>query len=152
MGRCARHLILLRNSPWPHGPRTAEVVEAFVQEGGQVRPVSESDLRTFAALRTLSVAWIALAAPAAFADSEVARLAKQTSGLRAVHIRQILTPQPAEGLADDERREPEHQPADGRRYLLHVAPEPQPGSIARSISSSKTHPDMTSPAQKGVKN
>jgi len=37
-------------------------------------------------------------------DSEVSRLAKQTSGLRAVHIRQILTPQPAAGLADDERR------------------------------------------------
>lgn len=35
---------------------------------------------------------------------QVARLASHTSGLRAVHIRQILTPQPGKGLADDERR------------------------------------------------
>jgi hypothetical protein len=33
-----------------------------------------------------------------------ARLAAHTAGLRAVHIRQILTPQPTQGLADDERR------------------------------------------------
>lgn len=35
---------------------------------------------------------------------EVARLGAHTSGLRAVHIRQILTPQATPGLADDERR------------------------------------------------
>jgi transitional endoplasmic reticulum ATPase len=43
-------------------------------------------------------------ADATIPDAEVTRLANQTSGLRAVHIRQILTPQPAQGLADDERR------------------------------------------------
>jgi len=32
------------------------------------------------------------------------RLAAHTAGLRAVHIRQILTPRPVQGLADDERR------------------------------------------------
>ncbi|MEO7432572.1 MAG: AAA family ATPase [Dokdonella sp.] len=36
--------------------------------------------------------------------AQVARLAAHTSGLRAVHIRQILTPQPGHGLADNERR------------------------------------------------
>jgi transitional endoplasmic reticulum ATPase len=36
--------------------------------------------------------------------TEASRLAAHTAGLRAVHIRQILTPQAAQGLADDERR------------------------------------------------
>ena len=37
-------------------------------------------------------------------EAQVQRLAAQTSGLRAVNIRQILTPQPVEGMADDARR------------------------------------------------
>ena len=36
--------------------------------------------------------------------AQAARLASHTAGLRSVHIRQILTPQPTQGLADDERR------------------------------------------------
>ncbi|WP_194894609.1 AAA family ATPase [Catenulispora pinisilvae] len=70
-GRYARRVILLRNTPWPRGPRTTEVVEAFTQQGGEVRPVSESDLRIFAALRTLLneddnqlPAWLATRRPA----------------------------------------------------------------------------------------
>lgn len=48
-----RKLILLRNQPWPSGRVTRDVVEAFRKAGGEVVPVSEEDLRTFAALRVL---------------------------------------------------------------------------------------------------
>jgi hypothetical protein len=52
-GQCARRLILLRNTPWPSGRKTSEVVEAFLRGGGEVRTLSEPDLRTFAALEVL---------------------------------------------------------------------------------------------------
>jgi hypothetical protein len=48
-----RRLILLRNGPWPTGPRTGEVVNAFRQAGGIVHQLSEQDLKTFAALRKM---------------------------------------------------------------------------------------------------
>jgi SpoVK/Ycf46/Vps4 family AAA+-type ATPase len=43
-------------------------------------------------------------ADATIPEAQVQRLAAQTSGLRAVNIRQILTPQPVESMADDARR------------------------------------------------
>ncbi len=49
-----RRLILLRNGPWPTGPRTTEVLEAFRAAGGVERPVSPADLKIFAALREMS--------------------------------------------------------------------------------------------------
>lgn len=52
-GRYPRRLIILRNEPWPNGPRSTESLAEFLQAGGEVRPISESDLRTFSALRTL---------------------------------------------------------------------------------------------------
>jgi hypothetical protein len=48
-----RRLYLLRNGPWPSGPVTREVVTAFTEAGGAVLPLTEDDLRTFAALRQL---------------------------------------------------------------------------------------------------
>jgi hypothetical protein len=48
-----RRLFLLRNSPWPAGPVTAEVVAAFTAAGGVTVPVGVEDLRTFAALRQM---------------------------------------------------------------------------------------------------
>ncbi len=52
-GTDRRRLVLLRNSAWPSGPKTAEVVTAFRRDGGVDVPVGESDLRTFAALAEL---------------------------------------------------------------------------------------------------
>jgi hypothetical protein len=49
-----RQLVLLRNGPWPTGKRTTEVLDAFTAAGGVVRPVSERDLKIFAALREMS--------------------------------------------------------------------------------------------------
>ncbi|GAA3281831.1 ATP-binding protein [Dactylosporangium vinaceum] len=51
-----RRLIVLRNSPWPTGKRTGEVVDAFHAAGGVVVRISERDLKVFAALQHLAVA------------------------------------------------------------------------------------------------
>jgi hypothetical protein len=48
-----RRLVLLRNGPWPTGPRTREVLAAFQAAGGEVQPISVEDLRVFAALRAM---------------------------------------------------------------------------------------------------
>lgn len=48
-----RRLVLLRNKPWPTGPRTTEIIEAFRAAGGIERAVDERDLAVFAALRDL---------------------------------------------------------------------------------------------------
>jgi hypothetical protein len=48
-----RRLVLLRNTPWPNGPRTKEVVSAFREAGGVERAIDVDDLRVFAALRAL---------------------------------------------------------------------------------------------------
>ncbi|MFC0003766.1 ATP-binding protein [Micromonospora siamensis] len=49
-----RRLVLLRNGPWPTGPRTRQVLAAFDAAGGVVHAVTEADLRVFAALRELA--------------------------------------------------------------------------------------------------
>jgi len=74
-GITKRRLFLLRNGPWPSGPRTRELVEAFTQAGGVTLPVSVDDLKTLAALRDLLAenppglpAWLAARRPAAQID------------------------------------------------------------------------------------
>ncbi|WP_432987405.1 ATP-binding protein [Dactylosporangium sp. CA-233914] len=51
-----RRLVVLRNSPWPTGKRTKEIIEAFAAAGGTVAKISERDLKVFAALKHLGVA------------------------------------------------------------------------------------------------
>ncbi|NUR72155.1 MAG: ATP-binding protein [Hamadaea sp.] len=48
-----RRLVLLRNTPWPTGPRTSEILEAFRAAGGVEHGFSEDDLRTLYALRRM---------------------------------------------------------------------------------------------------
>jgi Helicase HerA, central domain len=48
-----RQLILLRNTPWPSGPKTAALVSEFDAAGGRTLPLSDDDLRTLTALRDL---------------------------------------------------------------------------------------------------
>jgi len=48
-----RKLVLLRNQPWPRGPRTTEILEAFRAAGGIERAVSEADLKVLEALRRM---------------------------------------------------------------------------------------------------
>jgi uncharacterized protein DUF87 len=48
-----RRLFLLRNTPWPGGAKTAEVVSSFEESGGRTIALSDDDLRTLSALRDL---------------------------------------------------------------------------------------------------
>lgn len=50
-----RQLFLLRNTPWPGGVKTAEVVAAFGESGGRTLTLSDDDLRTASALRDLII-------------------------------------------------------------------------------------------------
>ncbi|HEY4418172.1 MAG TPA: DUF87 domain-containing protein, partial [Pseudonocardia sp.] len=66
-----RTLVLIRNSAWPSGPVTARVVAELEEQGGIVVPISEADLRTFAALEVMQrpqkpgfLEWLAARRPA----------------------------------------------------------------------------------------
>jgi hypothetical protein len=48
-----RKLVLIRNTGWPRGPVTDRVVAELEELGGIAVPVSEADLRTFAALEVM---------------------------------------------------------------------------------------------------
>ncbi|HEY0453500.1 helicase HerA domain-containing protein [Actinophytocola sp.] len=48
-----RDLIILRNSHWPGGPKTSEQIAMVKDNGGRALPVTDDDLRTFYALKTL---------------------------------------------------------------------------------------------------
>jgi hypothetical protein len=52
-GSKRRKLFLLRNTPWPTGPKTAALVEEFGRAGGRTVALTHDDIRTMAALRDL---------------------------------------------------------------------------------------------------
>ncbi|MGD6741602.1 helicase HerA domain-containing protein [Streptomyces sp. BH106] len=49
----SRRLILLRNMPYPSGPRTKDIKDDFAARGGVSLPIGAADLRTLAALRAM---------------------------------------------------------------------------------------------------
>ncbi|GAA3192063.1 helicase HerA domain-containing protein [Dactylosporangium siamense] len=51
-----RRLVLLRNGPWPTGPKTTETLRAFMERGGVVHALTPQDLKIFTALRDLRTA------------------------------------------------------------------------------------------------
>jgi hypothetical protein len=53
MGSDRRQLLLLRNSSWPAGPKTAQLVDDFHRAGGRTVAMSHDDIRTMTALRDL---------------------------------------------------------------------------------------------------
>ncbi|MCV7281725.1 DUF87 domain-containing protein [Mycolicibacterium flavescens] len=52
-GSNRRRLFLLRNTPWPTGPKTAALVEEFHRAGGRTVALTDDDLRSMIALRDL---------------------------------------------------------------------------------------------------
>ncbi|MGU3499471.1 helicase HerA domain-containing protein [Mycobacterium sp. C31M] len=48
-----RSLFLLRNSPWPSGPKTEALIRDFETQGGRTLTLSDDDIRTMTALRDL---------------------------------------------------------------------------------------------------
>ena len=53
VGDAGRRLFVLRSAGWPSGPVTEKAAAEFTAKGGLLLPVSEADLRTFAALGEL---------------------------------------------------------------------------------------------------
>jgi hypothetical protein len=53
MGSDRRQLLLLRNSAWPAGPKTAQLVDDFQRAGGRTVAIPDDDIRTMTALRDL---------------------------------------------------------------------------------------------------
>ncbi len=53
VGDAERRLFVLRSAPWPNGPVTEKAAAEFADKGGLVLPVTEADLKTFAALGEL---------------------------------------------------------------------------------------------------
>ncbi|WP_372344190.1 helicase HerA domain-containing protein [Streptomyces sp. KL116D] len=52
-GLASRRLILLRNMPYPSGPRTKDIKDDFEARGGVSLPIGAADLRTLAALQAM---------------------------------------------------------------------------------------------------
>lgn len=52
-GSQKRRLFLLRNTPWPSGRKTAELIAEFEAAGGRTLPMTDDDLRTSFALRDM---------------------------------------------------------------------------------------------------
>lgn len=48
-----RHLVVIRDDPWPRGTRTEEALKELVDKGGRVLPLSADDVRVLGALVTL---------------------------------------------------------------------------------------------------
>lgn len=70
-GADRRKLVLIRNRDWPNGPVTAKVVAELEKLGGMAIPITEADLRTFAALEVMQrpprpgfLEWLAARRPA----------------------------------------------------------------------------------------
>jgi DNA helicase HerA-like ATPase len=70
-GADKRRLVLIRNREWPNGPVTARAVAELEELGGMAIPISEADLRTFAALEVMQrpprpgfLEWLAVRRPA----------------------------------------------------------------------------------------
>jgi Helicase HerA, central domain len=100
-----RQLVLLRNTPWPTGPRTTEIVQAFRAAGGVERAVGVEDLKVFAALREMYASpdpdlrrWLAERQPA----TKTALLGDLLGDRQPTGPRQSETPdETAESAADD---------------------------------------------------
>lgn len=97
-----RRLVLLRRSPWPRGPKTAEVVDACTTAGGRTVSPSDDDIVTMHALRVLAVesdpalpAWLTSRRPAS--NTELLRGIGEAGTGRPVAAFQPVAVPPANG-------------------------------------------------------
>lgn len=99
-GSSDRRLILLRNTPYPGGPKSDEIKDDFMTRGGSSVPFGADDIRTFTALRTM----LATGPPGLDAWLRQARPASQTEVLAGVlgELRQYLgRPESPDGPVGD---------------------------------------------------
>ncbi len=74
-GTHKRHLVVVRNTDFPSGPKTREAVAEFADAAGRALPVSTDDLRTFSALHQMRrdappefLSWLRTRRPAGTSD------------------------------------------------------------------------------------
>lgn len=115
-GSDRRMLFLLRNSPWPSGPKTAVLVDGFHAGGGRTLPLSEDDVRTMTALRDL------------FADDDP-DLSGWLRARRPAHGLALL----AEALGDGAEAP----------VVVEPEPEPEPESESESVADSGVEVPLT---------
>jgi hypothetical protein len=116
-----RKLVLLRNQPWPRGPRTTEILQAFRHAGGIERAVSEADLKVLEALRRMREE-----ADPLFPEWLAAR--KPASAL--AFLRDVLGAQPAPVIEKKEKKEPQRKKNDAPEISLgHRSGGQQPFTV-----------------------
>jgi hypothetical protein len=109
-----RKLFLLRNTPWPTGPKTAQLVADFQGAGGRTVALSEDDIRTMTALHDLIA-------------EDAAELPSWLRARRPAHGLTLLR----EALGDDDR---------APMPVESVAPQPQ--AEPEPLSDSAIEPDV----------
>ena len=121
MGADRRQLFMLRNSPWPAGPKTAQLVDDFQRAGGRTVAVSDDDLRSMTALRDLM-------------GEDPAELASWLRARRPAHGLTVLRA----ALGDDgSAPPPEPTPA--------VEPQPEPDTVSNEPDIAEDIPETALP-------
>jgi hypothetical protein len=121
MGSDRRQLFMLRNSSWPAGPKTAQLVDDFHRAGGRTVAVSDDDLRSMTAIRDLI-------------GEDSAELAGWLRARRPAHGLTVLR----EVLGDDgSTPPPEPTPA--------VEPQPEPDTVSSETDIAEDIPETALP-------
>jgi hypothetical protein len=116
-GDTKRSLFLLRSAHWPKGPKTRAILEDFRAAGGQELPITNGDLRTFAALKTMLAErdpalrhWLGVRRPAS--SSEVFGTALPKSGTLTDGDQAVPAPslEPTPAAAQPEQTSPPTNP------------------------------------------
>ncbi len=152
VGDAGRRLFVLRSAGWPSGPVTEKAAAEFAAKGGQLLPVSEADLKTFAALGELLAghhqelnAWLLARRPAH--GTELLRRARRrrprASSRRQQPDADASNAADANGRADgDTGAKPARtRPAAGPPQGADTSPAPPPGHPHRPPGGGPTGND-----------
>jgi Helicase HerA, central domain len=164
VGDAGRRLFVLRSPGWPTGPVTEKAAAEFTAKGGMLLPVSEADLKTFAALGELLAghhpelnAWLLARRPAhgtellgrALADAAVDPRLDPTPATPSPATPPPATPSPATpttATPAESRVEPEPQPSRKKTPTPAPAPRPRPAiriGLPAADAGRGTQPETT---------
>ena len=131
VGDAERRLFVLRSAPWPSGPVTEKAAAEFADKGGVMLPVTEADLKTFAALgellgghHTELNAWLLSRRPAH--GTELLDRALGEAGGRPEQA-QAEQPQMGQAQAEPAAADPTATAATAATAATETEPDPQRG-------------------------